>query len=144
MRTKAWTGCAPGKSPHVRQGHGRTGLADARRGHEPGRGRRVLRRQSQRGEGAAARLPRRPARVAPSDAKEEPLNEAERAAYEAAMNENMLLRAVLDDLKGAGSHPGSMSNRRKCELGERLSSNLSRYHRSPGLVPAISKRRYRE
>lgn len=25
-----------------------------------------------------------------------------------------------------------------------LSSNLSRYHRSPGLVPAISKRRYRE
>lgn len=120
MRTKAWTGCAPGKSPHVRQGHGRTGLADARRGHEPGRGRRVLRRQSQRGEGAAARLPRRPARVAPSDAKEEPLNEAERAAYEAAMNENMLLRAVLDDLKGAGSHPGSMSNRRKCELGERL------------------------
>lgn len=34
--------------------------------------------------------------------------------------ENRLLRAVLDDLKGAGSHPGSMSNRRKCELGERL------------------------
>ena len=27
---------------------------------------------------------------------------------------------MLDDLKGAGSHPGSMSNRRKCELGERL------------------------
>lgn len=25
-----------------------------------------------------------------------------------------------------------------------MSSNLSRYHRSPGLVPAISKRRYRE
>lgn len=34
--------------------------------------------------------------------------------------EKLLLRAVLDDLKGAGSHPGSMSNRRKCELGERL------------------------
>ena len=34
--------------------------------------------------------------------------------------ENRLLRAVLDDLKGAGSHPASMSNRRKCELGERL------------------------
>ena len=50
----------------------------------------------------------------------DPLDEAERAAYEAAMTENMLLRAVLDDLKGAGSHPGSMSNRRKCELGERL------------------------
>lgn len=26
----------------------------------------------------------------------------------------------------------------------KVSSNLSRYHRSPGLVPAISKRRYRE
>ena len=49
-----------------------------------------------------------------------PVNDDERAAYEAAMTENMLLRAVLDDLKGAGSHPGSMSNRRKCELGERL------------------------
>ena len=32
----------------------------------------------------------------------------------------MLLRAVLDDLKEGGSHPGSISNRRKCELGERL------------------------
>lgn len=50
----------------------------------------------------------------------DPLDEAERAAYEAAMTENMLLRAVLDDLKGAGSRPVSMSNRRKCELGERL------------------------
>lgn len=68
----------------------------------------------------SARPPRRRARMAPPDAKEEPLNEAERAAYEAAMTENQLLRAVLDDLKGAGSHPGSMSNRRKCELGERL------------------------
>ena len=48
------------------------------------------------------------------------MNDAERAAYEAAMTENQLLRAVLDDLKGGGSHPGSMSNRRKCELGERL------------------------
>ena len=48
------------------------------------------------------------------------LDAAERAAYEAAMTENMLLRAVLDDLKAAGSHPLSISNRRKCELGERL------------------------
>jgi len=30
------------------------------------------------------------------------------------------------------------------EILRKLSSNLSRYHRSPGLVPAISKRRYRE
>ena len=52
------------------------------------------------------------------DAKEGPLNEVERAAYEAAMTENMLLRAVLDDPKRAGSHPASMSNRRKCELGD--------------------------
>lgn len=52
--------------------------------------------------------------------EEDPLNAEERAAYEAAMTENMLLRAVLDDLKGEGSHPGSMSNGRKCELGERL------------------------
>ncbi|WP_302234618.1 helix-turn-helix domain-containing protein, partial [uncultured Adlercreutzia sp.] len=46
----------------------------------------------------SARPPRRRARMAPPDAKEEPLNEAERAAYEAAMTENQLLRAVLDDL----------------------------------------------
>ena len=60
-------------------------------------------------------------RMAPRGVREEgPVNESERAAYEAAMTENMLLRAVLDDLKGEGSHPGSMSNRRKCELGERL------------------------
>ena len=52
--------------------------------------------------GRAARPPRPPARMYPPDAKEGPLNEAERAAYEAAMTENMLLRAVLDDLKGAG------------------------------------------
>ena len=30
------------------------------------------------------------------------------------------IREVLDDLKEEGSRPGSMSNRRKCELGERL------------------------
>ena len=51
---------------------------------------------------------------------EDALNAEERRAYEAAMTENMLLRAVLDDLKAGGSHPGSISNRRKCELGERL------------------------
>lgn len=45
---------------------------------------------------------------------------AEREAYEAAMTENMLLRAVLDDLKAAGSDPRSISRRRRVELGERL------------------------
>ena len=79
---------------------------------------------------AAGRLPhdrpagrpgRRGARMVPARArKEAPVNGSERAAFEAAMTENMLLRAVLDDLKEAGSHPGSISNRRKCELGERL------------------------
>ena len=48
------------------------------------------------------------------------MDDAERAAYEAAMTENMLLRAVLDDLKAAGSDLRSISNRRKTELGERL------------------------
>ena len=52
--------------------------------------------------------------------EEAPLDDSERAAYEAAMTENMLLRAVLDDLKGEGSDPRSISNRRKTELGERL------------------------
>ena len=42
------------------------------------------------------------------------------AGLEPAQIENLLLRAVLDDLKGAGSHLASMSNRSKCELGERL------------------------
>lgn len=49
-----------------------------------------------------------------------PLTDDERAAYEAAMTENMLLRAVLADLKAAGSDLRSISNRRKTELGERL------------------------
>ena len=34
--------------------------------------------------------------------------------------ENLLLRAVLADLKAGGWDPGSISNRSKCELGERL------------------------
>lgn len=79
---------------------------------------------------AAGRLPhdrpagrpgRQGARMVPARArKEAPVNGSERAAFEAAMTENMLPRAVLDDLKEAVSHPGSISNRRKCELGERL------------------------
>ena len=34
--------------------------------------------------------------------------------------ENLLLRAVLADLKAEGWDPASISNRSKCELGERL------------------------
>ena len=76
------------------------------------------------------------------DAKEGPLNEVERAAYEAAMTENMLLRAVLDDLKGAGSHPASMSNRRKCELGERLRAATGRPLREITAFLRISRSSY--
>ena len=81
---------------------------------------RVPHARSQGRRGPSATPPRGRARMSPPDREEEPLDEAERAAFEAAMTENMLLRAVLDDLKGEGSHPVSMSSRRKCELGERL------------------------
>lgn len=47
------------------------------------------------------------------------MDEVDKAAYDAAMEENILPGAVLDDLKWAGSYPASVSNRRKCELGER-------------------------
>lgn len=70
------------------------------------------------------------------------VNAGERAAYEAAMTENMLLRAVLDDLKGGGSHPGSMSNRRKCELGERLRAETGLPLREITAFLRISKSSY--
>ena len=56
----------------------------------------------------------------PGEGREGAVTDEERAAYEAAMTENQLLRAVLDDLKGEGCAPASMSNRRKTGLGERL------------------------
>ena len=40
------------------------------------------------------------------------MDESERAAYDAAMEENVLLKVVLDDLKAAGSAPGGNSRRR--------------------------------
>ncbi|MCF2620677.1 IS3 family transposase [Collinsella tanakaei] len=42
------------------------------------------------------------------------------AGLEPAQIENLLLRAVLADLKAGGWDPGSISSRSKCELGERL------------------------
>lgn len=42
------------------------------------------------------------------------------SGLEPSQIENLLLRAVLADLKAAGWVPGSISNRSKCELGERL------------------------
>ena len=52
--------------------------------------------------------------------EEAPLTGGERAAYEAAMTENMLLRAVSGDPRAEGSDPRSISRRRRVELGERL------------------------
>ena len=73
---------------------------------------------------ASGRLPRgraRGATMVPRTRREEaPVDDAERAAYEAAMTENQLLREVLDDLKAEGCAPASMSNARKTALGERL------------------------
>ena len=80
------------------------------------------------------RPPRRPGRISGEEGRTErsgAMGDPTRSLYEPAEEgplsgktpdqiENLLLRAVLDDLKGEGSHPGSMSNRRKCELGERL------------------------
>ena len=76
---------------------------------------------------AAGRLPRSctgappRGRMAPlpGEGGEGAVTDDERAAYEAAMTENQLLRAVLDDLKGEGCAPRSISNRRKAEFGER-------------------------
>ncbi len=124
------------------RGHDRTRPPGAGGGHEPGeaaepRGRRPD-HGGQLGAGPAAPRAQRSAPIGarglhsellgcpPPMRREGPLNEVERAAYEAAMTENMLLRAVLDDPKGAGSHPASMSNRRKCELGERLRAATGR------------------
>lgn len=42
------------------------------------------------------------------------------AGLDPSQIENLLLRAVLADLKAGGWAPGSISNRSKCELGERL------------------------
>ncbi len=62
----------------------------------------------------------RKARRARPKVPEVPLNESERAAFDAAMEESILLKAVLDDLKAAGSAPDTTSRRRCVELGERL------------------------
>lgn len=52
--------------------------------------------------------------------EEVPADDSGTVAYEAAMTDSQLLRAVLDDLKGEGSRPASMSNARKTALGKRL------------------------
>ena len=74
--------------------------------------------------------------------EEEPLNEEERAAYESAMLENQLLRAVLADLKAGGWDPASISNARKAELGERLRAATGRPLREITRFLGISKSSY--
>lgn len=56
--------------------------------------------------------------------------------------ENLLLRAVLADLKAAGWDPASISNRRKCELGERLRRETGLPLRSVTAFLRISKSSY--
>ena len=66
----------------------------------------------------------------------------EREAFEAAMVENQLLRAVLADLKAGGFSPDSISNRRKTELGERLREATGRSLREITAFLRISKSSY--
>ena len=56
--------------------------------------------------------------------------------------ENLLLRAVLADLKAAGWDPASISNRSKCELGERLRRETGLPLRSITAFLRISKSSY--
>ena len=86
--------------------------------------------------GVPLRLQARPARMVPSERRREgapmqPPSDSERLLYEPPASgplsgltpdqiENLLLRAVLADLKAGGWDPASISNRSKCELGERL------------------------
>ena len=76
------------------------------------------------GRWAAGRVPHERAsgriRVRAEIAEVTALDAEERAAYDAAMEENALLKAVLDDLKAEGSAPATTSRRRCVELGERL------------------------
>ena len=95
---------------------------------------------------ASGRVPhargRRASMVAWSRGEEGALDEPDRAAYEAAMLENQLLRAVLNDLKAGGSLPASISNRRKAELGERLRAATGRRLREITRFLGISKSSY--
>ncbi|MDO4436955.1 MAG: IS3 family transposase [Coriobacteriaceae bacterium] len=76
------------------------------------------------GNWAAGRLPHERAsgriRVRTKTVEVPAVNAEERAAYDAAMEENALLKAVLDDLKAEGSAPATTSRRRCVALGERL------------------------
>lgn len=81
-------------------------------------------------------------------AQESALEEKTREAIESLTDEQVyeLLEAkwvapLMDDLNAL---PQASVECLIKKVNALVSSNLSRYHRSPGLVPAISKRRYRE
>ena len=79
------------------------------------------------------------AAVAAKRKKEAP---PEVAALSEAELENACLRAVLADLKAGGWDPASISNRRKCELGERLRRETGRPLREIIRFLGISKSSY--
>jgi len=64
------------------------------------------------------------------------------AALSASELENACLRAVLADLKAGGWDPGSISNRKKAELGERLRLETGRALREITAFLGISKSSY--
>ena len=70
------------------------------------------------------------------------LDAEERAAYDAAMEENVLLKAVLDDLKAAGSAPATTSRRRCVEFDERLRAETGLPLTRTLGFPGISKSSY--
>ena len=108
--------------------------------------------------GVPLRLQARPAKMVPSERPREvaPMqspSESERLLYEPPASgplaglspdqiENLLLRAVLADLKAGGWDPASISNRSKCELGERLRRATGLPLRSVTAFLRISKSSY--
>ena len=68
----------------------------------------------------ARKPPRREASLGPDKSIYAPPATGPLAGLNEDQIENLLLRAVLSDLKAEGWDPASISNRSKCELGERL------------------------
>ena len=68
----------------------------------------------------ARKPPRKEASLGPDKSTYAPPATGPLAGLNEDQIENLLLRAVLADLKAAGWDPASISNRSKCELGERL------------------------
>ena len=90
------------------------------------------------GDGASGRKAARMATEGPYD----PPATGPLAGLEPAQVENLLLRSVLADLKAGGWDPASISNRSKCELGERLRRETGLPLRSITAFLRISKSSY--